>query len=121
MYELKIKDSFASAHFLRGYQGPCEKLHGHTWKLEITISSDKLNDIGLVVDFKDIKKKLKEFLNGLDHVCLNEDVSFFKKENPSTENMARYIYKEFAKECQPFKIEQVQVWESDNSSVAYYE
>ena len=72
MYELKVKDSFASAHFLRGYEGPCEKLHGHTWKIEISIVSNEIDDIGLVVDFKEVKKRLKEFLNNLDHVCLNE-------------------------------------------------
>jgi len=121
MYELKIKDSFASAHFLRGYHGPCEKLHGHTWKLEITISSNQLDDIGIVVDFKEMKTKLKKFLEQLDHVCLNEDVDFFKDNNPSTENMARYIYEEFSKECKGYKIKQVQVWESDNCSATYYE
>lgn len=121
MYELMVTADFASAHFLRGYNGPCEKLHGHTWKIQVTIVSDKVNQLGLVVDFRDIKNKLKEFLSHLDHVCLNEDIPFFREHNPSTENLARYIYKEFSKECQPFAVKRVSVWESENSGVTYYE
>ena len=120
MYELTITDSFSSAHFLRNYQGPCEKLHGHTWKLEITVRSTELNDLGLVIDFQDLKAKLKEFLQHLDHVCLN-DLSAFGTNNPSTENLAKYIYQEFSKQCHPLELKSVRVWESENASVTYYE
>lgn len=120
MFELSITSDFSSAHFLRGYDGSCHHLHGHTWKLEVTICSEKLNDIGLVFDFREIKKKLKEFLACLDHTCLN-DLPAFSKANPSTENIAKYIYHEFAVHCRPFKIQKVRVWESDSSSVTYYE
>ena len=120
MYDLSIIDDFSSAHFLRGYRGECQNLHGHTWKVEVTILSDKLNDIGLVFDFREIRKKLREFLSKMDHLCLN-DLPAFSQANPSTENLAKYIYQEFAKECQLFKIKQVRVWESDSASVTYYE
>ncbi len=133
MYELTVKSDFASAHFLRGYDGPCQDLHGHTWKVEITVESDRLDDIGMVVDFKVIKQQLKDFLMRIDHVCLN-DLPFFKKVNPSTEHLAKYIFDEFGKIClpagkaglpagkagQPLKIKRVRVWESDTSDVTYY-
>lgn len=120
MYELTIAGHFAAAHFLKGYPGQCKNLHGHTWKLEITIQSATLDDIGVVMDFKVLKPRLNEFLKRLDHGCLN-DLPEFERSNPTTENIARYIYREFAAECQPFKIKQVRVWESDNASVTYFE
>src|SRR5204863_5950539 len=103
MFELSMNGHIAAAHFLRGYDGPCKDLHGHTWKIEVTIQSDKLNEIGLVMDFKDVKRQLNDFLHHLDHVSLN-DVAHFRKVNPSTENLAKYIFQQFAKECRPFKL-----------------
>ena len=120
MFELTIKDSIASAHFLRGYEGMCKNLHGHTWKIEVVISSSSLDKIGMVADFIDIKKKLKSFLSALDHVCLN-DLPYFKEHNPTTENIAKYIYQNFSKQVALLKISRVQVWESDSASVTYYE
>ena len=120
MYELTIAGHFAAAHYLKGYDGSCSRMHGHTWKLEATVRSDQLNNIGLVLDFKDLKKKLNGLLKHLDHVCLNEN-SAFKEQNPTTENLAKHIYDEFAKSCDPVKVKQVRVWESDNASVIYYE
>ncbi len=90
MYELSIKGDIAAAHFLRGYEGKCKDLHGHTWHVEVAIVSDQLDKVGMVADFAVLKKQLKEFLMGLDHVCLN-DLPFFKSVNPSTENIAKYI------------------------------
>ena len=120
MFELSITGDIAAAHFLRGYEGPCKNLHGHTWKIEITLLADQLNEIGLVVDFAEVKKKLREFLLSLDHVCLN-DLPFFKEVNPSTENLAKYIYEEFAKVTKPFILKRVRVWESETSSVTYFQ
>lgn len=120
MFELSIIGDIAAAHFLRGYDGPCEDLHGHTWKVQVTVVSEKVNAIGLVVDFRELKDLLKESLSALDHGSLN-DLPAFKKDNPSTENLARYIYQEFSKRCQPLKLTKVRVWESDTSSVTYYE
>ena len=120
MFEISIKDNIASAHYLRGYEGRCKDLHGHTWKVEVVIESKKLDKIGMVVDFVELKKKLKEFLKPIDHVCLN-DLAYFKKNNPTTENIAKYIYDNFQEKIKPLKIKYVQVWESDSSSVVYFE
>lgn len=120
MYEIAIKSDFASAHFLRGYDGPCKDLHGHTWQVEVAIDSDKLNAVGLVVDFRELKMKLRGFLQHIDHVNLNE-ILYFRNVNPSTENLAKYIYDEFGKAINPLTIKRVTVWESDVTSVTYYE
>ena len=120
MFELSVKGDIASAHFLRGYEGKCKDLHGHTWKIEVVIVSDQLDAIGMVADFAVLKKQLKEFLAVIDHVCLN-DLSYFKEVNPTTENIAQYIYTHFSKDIKPLKIKHVQVWESELASVMYYE
>ncbi len=118
MYELSIKSDFASAHYLRGYEGKCKTLHGHTWKVELTIESQELDTIGMVRDFALLKKQLKEFLEELDHVHLNE-LPYFKDVNPTTENLAKYIFDGFSKRYGPVKLKKVTVWESDQASVAY--
>ncbi|MCR4337902.1 MAG: 6-carboxytetrahydropterin synthase QueD [Candidatus Omnitrophica bacterium] len=120
MFELTVQDRISSAHFLRGYNGPCQDLHGHTWKIEVVLLSSQLNELGLVMDFRELKVKLKDFLKPLDHVCLNELPSF-KDVNPSTENLAQYIYRGFSKACVPLKLKQVRVWESEITSIIYYE
>ncbi|MFQ5330346.1 MAG: 6-carboxytetrahydropterin synthase QueD, partial [Thermodesulfobacteriota bacterium] len=93
MYELKVVSEFASAHKLRGYDGECEKLHGHNWRVEAVVTVDLLDPVGLAVDFKDLKKLLNGILDGLDHCYLNE-LEPFQSENPSSENLARFIYRE---------------------------
>lgn len=121
MYELIITGHFSSAHYLRGYEGACENLHGHTWHVEAAITSDKVNQIGLVVDFKELKEKLKQIVNRWDHVCLN-DLPEFKDVNPSTENMAQWFYKEFQKDLpEDVCMKSTRVWESDSASVRYSE
>ena len=120
MYELTVSSDFASAHILRGYQGRCKDLHGHTWKVDVTIEGQKLDDIGMVVDFRVIKKQLREFLEAIDHVYLN-DLAYFKEVNPTTENLAKYIFEGFSNVCRPLKLKRVRVWESENSSVVYWE
>ena len=119
MFELSVKGDIASAHFLPGYAGPCRNLHGHTWKVEAVIGREHLDQTGMVADFILLKKQLKEFLKEIDHICLN-DHPFFKKVNPTTENIARFIYENFAGHIQPLKLKRVQVWESETSSVVYY-
>ena len=120
MYELSITADIASAHFLKGYEGKCKNLHGHTWKIEVFIASDHLNAIGMVADFVVLKKQLKDFLSLIDHVHLNE-MPYFKVTNPTTENIARYIYEHFSKDIKPLVISKVRVWESENTSVTYFE
>ncbi|MEK7842309.1 MAG: 6-carboxytetrahydropterin synthase QueD, partial [Deltaproteobacteria bacterium] len=122
MYELTVISDFAAAHNLRFYEGECERLHGHNWKVEVTVASKKLNKIGLAVDFKVLKRTLENIIERLDHKYLNE-IPPFDKENPSSENIARYIFKQFQKEIKgkDIKAERVKVWESENAAAVYYE
>ncbi len=119
IFELSIKSHIASAHFLRGYDGRCKDLHGHTWQVEVVVASDRLNEIGMVADFAVLKKKLQESLIPLDHACLN-DLAYFQENNPTTENIAKYVYEYFGQVIVPLKIKRVQVWESATASVVYY-
>ena len=122
MYELTVISDFAAAHNLRQYEGECENLHGHNWNVEVTVASKKLNKIGLGVDFKILKRTLENILKRLDHKYLNE-IQPFDKENPSSENIARYIFKQFQKEIKgkDIKAARVKVWESENAAAVYYE
>ncbi len=120
--ELTILSDFAAAHNLRRYEGECEKLHGHNWKVEVTVVSKGLDKIGLAVDFKILKKIMKDILAKLDHKYLNE-IPPFDKENPSSENIARYIFKQFGKQMKGkgARVAKVKVWESDRAAAAYFE
>jgi len=120
MFELSIKGDIASAHFLRGYEGKCKNLHGHTWKIEVFILGKNLDEIGMVADFRVLKKNLKSFLGTIDHICLN-DLEYFQKVNPTTENIAKYIYENFSKDIDPLEVSKVKVWESDITCVTYFE
>ena len=120
MFEVSVRDHIASAHQLHGYDGPCKDMHGHTWKVEVVVCGDILDKVGLLTDFKILKSKLKQVLMPLDHVVLN-DLPAFKDLNPSTENLARHIYRALSTAYTPLKLKQVQVWESDTASVIYYE
>jgi len=120
MFEVSVRDHIASAHQLHGYDGPCKDMHGHTWKVEMVVCGDNLDGVGLLADFKVLKATLKEVLMPLDHVVLN-DLPAFKNLNPSTENLARHIYRALSVKCAPLRLKHVQVWESDTASVIYYE
>lgn len=122
MYELTIETSFSAAHQLRGYKGRCEKLHGHNWKVNIHVVSDKLNDLGMVMDFHEIKKLANETISSLDHSFLN-DLFPFTEVNPSSENVAKWIFDSLKKKINsgPARLSAVTVWESENASATYYE
>jgi 6-pyruvoyltetrahydropterin/6-carboxytetrahydropterin synthase len=118
MYSLKVQGAFSSAHNLRGYKGKCEDLHGHNWIVEIVIKSGQLDDIGMVLDFKYLKKKLNACLEQMDHKYLNK-LGYFKKINPTSENIAKYIYMKL--KPQIFLLSCVTVWENSTSSATYEE
>ena len=123
MYEVKVVSEFSSAHSLRNYGGKCEQSHGHNWKVEVLCSSQTLDNIGLVIDFKVLKDKLNAILDVLDHQNLN-DIDYFKKFNPSSENIAYYIYLQLSKDSaitQKVTLKQINVWENDRSCASYYE
>ena len=90
-YEVMIERDFSSAHQLRGYKGKCENLHGHNYKLEIFAKGEELNNIGLLIDFVELKKAADEIVKYLDHRNLNELPPFDEELNPSAENIARYV------------------------------
>lgn len=119
MFELTVQNEIASAHFLRGYEGPCRNVHGHTWKVEVTVSGKTLNELGMVEDLKRLKHWLAEVLEPLDHVFLNE-LPVFKDKNPTAEHLAQHIFLEFSRRCQSVPVKCVRVWESDRASVIYY-
>ena len=116
MYSIKVEGDFSSAHNLRGYKGKCEELHGHNWKIEVAVSKKKLDKAGMVLDFKFIKNQLDVVLEKLDHKYLN-NLAFFKKVNPTSENIAKYIYDSLKPKVTSIK--SVTVWESENSSATY--
>lgn len=116
MYIIKVKDDFSGAHNLRGYKGKCEKLHGHNWKVEVEIAKNKLNDQGMVLDFKKMKKLLSKVLDKLDHKYLN-DLPYFKKYNPTSENISKYIYNLIKKDITD--LAKVTIWETDSSSASF--
>jgi 6-pyruvoyltetrahydropterin/6-carboxytetrahydropterin synthase len=117
MYELMVEDTFSSAHALRGYRGPCENLHGHTWKVQVFLKGDKLNKIGLLTDFKEVKAKLKKVLAKFDHQNLN-DLPEFRKRNPSCEILSRLVFERLLKQIKG--LSKVVVWESDKTSASYF-
>jgi 6-pyruvoyltetrahydropterin/6-carboxytetrahydropterin synthase len=116
MFEVTVTGEFSGAHNLRGYKGKCEELHGHNWKVEVSAQAAQLNKQGMVVDFIVLKAKLKEATSALDHTYLN-DIPYFKKQNPTSENIARFIYEELSPAIG--KKIRVSVWETDTSCASY--
>ena len=118
MYSIKVEGNFSSAHNLRGYKGKCEDLHGHNWKIEVVAQKNDLDKIGMVLDFKYLKKKLNNLLDEFDHKYLNK-IPYFKKVNPTSENIASYIYLRLKKSVP--EVKSVTVWENNASSATYEE
>ena len=120
MYQISVEQHFDAAHFLRGYQGKCEALHGHRFRVVLKIKAARVDDIGIAYDFTELKQHLSDILTRLDHTCLN-DVPPFDKINPSSENLASTIYNEFKPKLDstPVSLPCVEVWESPQSGVSY--
>ena len=118
MYKIKVEASFSAAHNLRGYKGKCEDLHGHNWKIEAVVAKACLDKTGMVLDFKELKRKLGAVLEPLDHKYLNK-IPYFKKVNPTSENLARFIYGRL-KAGVP-SVLSITVWENDTSAATYEE
>lgn len=119
LYALTVRTSFAAAHRLREYEGNCERLHGHNWQVEVTVESDSLDPRGMAIDFRAIKGALGELLSPFDHRYLNE-VSPFDGINPSSENIARYLFEEMERKIpDPVRVARVAVWESEDARAEY--
>ena len=124
MFEVAVEKTFAAGHALRNYKGKCENVHGHNYRVRVTLEGERLASNGLLVDFVELKKGLMEIIDRLDHQFLN-DVEPFTELNPSAENMAKYFYDELAKSLgqgaqdAPVRIAEVRIWETDTSIAAY--
>ncbi len=120
MFVLKIVTDFASAHSLRDYPGDCSRLHGHNWQVEVMVASAVLDNMGIAIDFREIKKQTKTVVKRLDHQYLNE-IQPFDVLNPTAENIAKYFYKEVGKliNTPTVKVKEVTIWETLRASVTY--
>lgn len=122
MYEVTIKKSFSAAHVLKEIGGKCEELHGHNFVVEVSVASCELNAEGIVIDFRILKKWTDDVIKELDHKYLN-DIQCFEGMNPSSENIARFIYDRISKKSRRYHltVSRVTVWESENARVSYSE
>jgi 6-pyruvoyltetrahydropterin/6-carboxytetrahydropterin synthase len=119
MYEISVDCSFSAAHALRHYRGKCEQVHGHNYKVRVTVAGEKLDETGLLIDFADLRSAITGVASRLDHQFLNE-LPPFDRVNPSAENLARHFYDEVAKQVGTgLRLSQVTVWETDVSSATY--
>jgi len=122
MFKLIVKKEFSSAHILNGHPGNCKRMHGHNWLVEAEVRGSNTNEIGMVIDFKEIKNNLQGIIDKLDHQYLN-DIEPFTNENPTAENISKYIYKELSKNINTdnIKVSEIKLWETSNSAVTYTE
>lgn len=123
MYEVTVEDTFAAGHALRGYKGKCENVHGHNYRVQVTVEGAELDSTGLLVDFVELKRVMRDVIARLDHQFVN-DLEPFTVINPSAENMAKYFYDHIAGSLRPetpLRISQVKLWETDTSSATYRE
>lgn len=116
MHEISVTVFFSAAHNLRGYKGKCEELHGHNWKVEAALKGRKLDKLGMVEDFSTLKSALNDILAELDHSYLNESGEF-RKINPTSENIAAWIFRRLKKRFSSVSF--VKVWETESSCACY--
>jgi 6-pyruvoyltetrahydropterin/6-carboxytetrahydropterin synthase len=121
MFEVTVEQTFAAGHALRNYRGKCENVHGHNYRIEVTVKGEQLDSIGLLVDFVELKRLMKDVIDYLDHRFIN-DLEPFDKLNPSAENIAKYFHDRITAGLSPevpIRLAQVKVWETDTSSAVY--
>ena len=121
MYKITVLSHFSGAHRLRYLHGKCEELHGHNWKVEVSVVSNRLNKEGVVIDFKILKQKMEKVLGLLDHTYLN-DLPYFSGREPSSENIAKYIFDRLKTELKGHHamLKEVTAWESETSCATYF-
>ena len=129
MFEVSVEETFAAGHALRGYRGKCENVHGHNYKVQVTLEGPALSSIGLLCDFKDLKEAIQCTVRKLDHKFMNE-IAPFDVVNPSAENLAKYFYEEITRLLAggipegnpgaPCAVKRVTVWETDTTTASYY-
>ncbi|NVM20564.1 MAG: 6-carboxytetrahydropterin synthase QueD [Desulfobacterales bacterium] len=122
VFEVYVKTHFSAAHSLKGYPGDCARTHGHNWAVEVFVRCKELDEIGMGIDFRDIKKAVRSVLQGLDHFNLN-DLTPFKKVNPTSENIAMFLYQELSRKLnsRAVKVSRVKVSETPGAGAFYWE
>ena len=121
MFELVVETDFSAAHNLREYKGQCEKLHGHNWKIQVVLKAEKLDRLGMVMDFREVKRVIGGIMNKFDHAYLNE-LADFKVLNPTTENLSKILYNELKNSLPPgVKVSRVTTWETECCGATYFE
>jgi 6-pyruvoyltetrahydropterin/6-carboxytetrahydropterin synthase len=123
MFEIRVEHTFPAGHHLRDYEGPCANPHGHNYRVQVAIVSPGLNEVGLLMDFSDLKKGLRAVAEELDHAYLN-DLPGFAERNPSAENIALYVYEQMAPQLEGklppgARILEVVVQETDTAWAVY--
>ncbi len=124
MFEVSVEQTFAAGHSLREYKGKCENVHGHNYRVCVTVEGVELNSTGLIVDFVELKKHVRVIVDRLDHQYIN-DLEPFTVLNPSAENLAKYFYDELVARMStdngrgPVRISAVRIWETDTSTAVY--
>ncbi len=121
MFDIFIDTHFAGAHHLRDYPGECEKPHGHNWKVKVTVRASSVDQYGMGIDFKVLKKVVKQAIDKLDHKDLNE-LPYFAEQNPSSEHIAEFLYEEVKDELtsDTYHLYSVRVLETDTQGLTYY-
>ncbi len=123
MFQVSVEETFSAGHALRGYKGKCENVHGHNYRVQITLEGPELDNIGLLVDFTHVKRVMRELIKRLDHQFIN-DLAPFTTVNPSAENMAKYFFEEVSRELTDMppgaKVKDVVIWETDTANAKYY-
>jgi 6-pyruvoyltetrahydropterin/6-carboxytetrahydropterin synthase len=123
MFQVSVDETFSSGHALRGYKGKCENVHGHNYKVRVTLVGPHLDSIGLLYDFTHLKRVIREIVGGVDHRFLN-DLAPFDVINPSAENVAKYFFEETTRQMDALpngaRIQSVTIWETDTTSATYW-
>jgi 6-pyruvoyltetrahydropterin/6-carboxytetrahydropterin synthase len=122
MFQVTVDETFSSGHALRGYKGKCENVHGHNYKVRVTLEGPQLDSVGLLYDFTHLKRVIREIVGGVDHKFLN-DMAPFDVINPSAENLAKYFYDETARQMNAMpegaRVTSITIWETDTTSATY--
>ena len=122
MFRVSVEETFSSGHALRGYKGKCENVHGHNYRVQVSVEGPQLDEIGLLMDFSHVKKALREIIAGVDHQFLN-DLEPFKTVNPSAENMAKFFYEQMSARLKEMpagaRLVEAVVWETDTACAVY--
>jgi 6-pyruvoyltetrahydropterin/6-carboxytetrahydropterin synthase len=123
MFQVNVDESFCAGHALRGYKGKCENVHGHNYKVRVTLQGPQLDSVGLLYDFTHLKKVIRDVISGVDHKFLNDQAPF-DVVNPSAENLAKYFYEETARQVvatpEGTRILSVTIWETDTTSATFW-